>query len=77
MSWFVSDVTPPDFQQAITILQKADEWSPAEQQAENSGALAKVAALFQQRVDQGTFELSVPLTTKLGRASGIQLMVGH
>ncbi|CAG7851125.1 Protein-glutamate O-methyltransferase SPCC1393.13 {ECO:0000250/UniProtKB:Q9H993} {ECO:0000250/UniProtKB:Q9H993} [Serendipita indica DSM 11827] len=68
MPWFVSDVTPPDFQQTIAILQNAEEWSTTEQKTENLVALAKVAARFQQRVDEGIFELSVPLATKLGES---------
>ncbi|KIM27135.1 hypothetical protein M408DRAFT_330244 [Serendipita vermifera MAFF 305830] len=64
--WFVSDVTPPDFSQAITLLQKADEWSSEADKA-SSNALATIAARLRDRVSSGTFELSVPLDTKLGQ----------
>lgn len=62
MPWFVSDVTPSDFSQTISILQ-SDQWfidDPA------SHALKVIAQRFQQRLDSGVFALSVPLDSKLG-----------
>lgn len=69
--WFVSDVTPPDFTSTIQILQHADEWATSTEhgggQTEDSVALQTIAKRFQERVDSGVFELSVPLSTKLGK----------
>jgi damage-control phosphatase, subfamily III len=59
MPWFVSDVTPSDFAQTISMLQ-SDHWSIGDQ------ALKVLAERFQQRLDSGVFALSVPLDTKLG-----------
>ncbi|KAG8842405.1 hypothetical protein FRC20_004424, partial [Serendipita sp. 405] len=66
LPWFVSDVTPPDFSQTISILQNANEWSSGDESEDARSALGKVASRFQERMTDGTFELSVPLSTKLG-----------
>ncbi|KAG8823876.1 hypothetical protein FRC17_009233 [Serendipita sp. 399] len=58
LPWFVSDVTPPDFSQTLSFLQGIDEGS--------SGELNVIASRLQERVSSGVFELSVPLSTKLG-----------
>ena len=59
MPWFVSDVTPSDFAQTISILQ-SNKWSIGDQ------ALKVLAERFQRRLDSGVFALSVPLDTKIG-----------
>ncbi|KAG8802170.1 hypothetical protein FRC18_007625, partial [Serendipita sp. 400] len=66
LPWFVSDVTPPDFSQTISILQNANEWSSGDESEDARSALGKVASRFQERMTNGIFELSVPLSTKLG-----------
>jgi hypothetical protein len=60
MPWFVSDVTPFDFAQTISMLQ-SDQWSIGDQ------ASKVLAERFQRRLDSGVFALSVPLDTKLGK----------
>jgi damage-control phosphatase, subfamily III len=66
MPWFVSDVTPPDFSIALELLQKADEWSNMADPSINPEALATISRRFQERVQQGIFQLVVPLDTKIG-----------
>ncbi|PVF95112.1 DUF89 domain-containing protein [Serendipita vermifera] len=66
--WFVSDVTPPDFTIALELLQKADEWTNMADPSINTEALSIISSRFQERVQQGVFQLSVPLDTKLGQA---------
>ncbi len=65
LPWFVSDVTPPDFTQTISLLQQSSEWSI--ESDSTGGALDTIAARFSDRVKNGIFELSVPLDTKLGQ----------
>jgi hypothetical protein len=60
MSWFVSDVTPSDFAQTISILQ-SNQWSIGDQ------ALKVLTERSLWRLDSGVFALSLPLDTTLGK----------
>ncbi|KAL1683960.1 hypothetical protein EV122DRAFT_286189 [Schizophyllum commune] len=62
--WFVSDVTPPDFNAAIEALSRADFFSSS--QASEVGAVQQVVSRWKKYLADGTFSLSVPLDTPLG-----------
>ncbi|KAL1741870.1 hypothetical protein HDZ31DRAFT_66503 [Schizophyllum fasciatum] len=62
--WFVSDVTPPDFNAAIEALARADFFPSS--QASEAGAVQQVVSRWKKYLTDDTFSLSVPLDTPLG-----------
>lgn len=66
--WFVSDVTPPDFTELFTALEKPGFFLA---EAPSDPARTQLAVLVQRwkgYVEDGTFALSVPKDTPLGKS---------
>lgn len=59
-------MTNSDFALTIQLLQRPEQWANSRDQQDDPTALQTIAKRFQERLDTGVFELSVPLTTKLG-----------
>ncbi|KAF9074499.1 hypothetical protein BDP27DRAFT_1317209 [Rhodocollybia butyracea] len=76
--WFVSDVTPPDFDETIRSLLDFSSFSSAPPpSAEQHQHLQKLAERMKQYLSEGTFSLSVPKETALsGGSGGSQSMAG-
>jgi hypothetical protein len=68
--WFVSDVTPADFIQAITSLLDRSFFDSAVPSDSSSSAghghLKHMVTRWKTYIDQGVFSLSVPMDTPLG-----------
>ncbi|KAG6837774.1 hypothetical protein H0H93_001701 [Arthromyces matolae] len=65
--WFVSDVTPSDFKQAISsLLDPSFFGSLAEASTPSSDHLTYMVTRWNKYIDEGIFNLSVPLDTPLG-----------
>ena len=72
--WFVSDVTPPDFQALLSSLSSPDFFPKpssgdlAESATESLGALT---SRWQSYLESGAFSLSVPASTQLGEKNDL------
>jgi hypothetical protein len=64
--WFVSDVTPADFSQAITSLLDQSFFSAAGASAAGQEHLRHMVTRWKDYIDQGVFSLSVSMDTVLG-----------
>ncbi|KAG6828033.1 hypothetical protein H0H92_009570 [Tricholoma furcatifolium] len=62
--WFVSDVTPPDFKQAITSLLDSSFFTASGNSADEH--LTGLVTRWKKYLEQGIFKLSVPVDTPLG-----------
>ncbi|TFK37640.1 hypothetical protein BDQ12DRAFT_685038 [Crucibulum laeve] len=70
--WFVSDVTPPDFQATFTSLLDGSFFTTAnasDAAAASRDHLSHMVGRWQSYVEKGVFSLSVPLETPLGGAN--------
>ncbi|KIY46469.1 DUF89 domain-containing protein [Fistulina hepatica ATCC 64428] len=69
--WFVSDVTPPDFNATVDALCHVDFLkSNALAASDTKGHLASMVARWRAYLADGTFALSVPRSTPLGGGKG-------
>ncbi|KAE9406130.1 DUF89 domain-containing protein [Gymnopus androsaceus JB14] len=77
--WFVSDVTPPDFEETIkslldpSFLSSTTSPPPSADQQQH---LQQLAGRLKRYVTEGVFSLSVPIETPLGGGSALESLAG-
>ena len=77
--WFVSDVTPPDFEETIkslldpSFLSYTTSPPPSADQQQH---LQQLASRLKRYVSESVFSLSVPIETPLGGGSALESLAG-
>ena len=65
--WFVSDVTPPDFSEFLVALEKPDFFLGDNPSQRAASQLQELLGRWKAYMNDGTFTLSVPNDTPLGK----------